>query len=311
MIEKCARRKDNYRPLFCETSFYKNHLSQFSVINRSIQHLNLKQQITVWIICCSCLRRPKSWYSGKQSLQTFKHDARPFKLFFLFGELGIVWPKSLDQEISLDEFCRTVRITPLPQAALNALYYFYVDKYPLEVLSYEPKPLELLKLQMKGKRVLTFERDFNSWPDLKYGARDVLSFWLHDLIHAEHFLSAPEKLRGQIGFYFFVHEILVSKVLEPLLLNSEFNDSFSYIVSDMNSHPIHLIQTLKAHIQIHESQQNAENLTWKRVSELPLFNANTEMQQILDRVNSCDFTEIDAKKLTDFFELDLYQFTLS
>jgi len=173
MIEKYARTKDNYRPLFCEATFYQDHISDFVLINRSIQHLNFKEQIVIWIISCSCLRRPKNWFSGRQSLPSISFNAGPFSIYDLFTQLKVSWPSSLPQDISLYEFCRTVRITPLPLAALKALYYFYTEKYPLEILNYEPNPLELLKLQIKGRRVLTFKKDYTVWPDLKYGQRDV------------------------------------------------------------------------------------------------------------------------------------------
>lgn len=314
-MEKVARRKDIYRPHFCEGTFYQNHLSDFSKINHAIQHLNLKQQMTIWIICCSCLRRPTTWFSGRQALQSLPDDAGPTYLYNLFQELKIAWPKSLPADISVYEFCRTVRISPLPKAAQSALYYFYTDKYPLEILPFEPEPLELLKLQIKGKRVLTFEANYSLWPTLKYGERDVLSFWLHDLIHAEHFLSDSKKLRGQIGFYFFVYEIMNQKLLEPLLVSHEFYRDFSYLISDMNSHPVHLIKTLKALIciynQIHETTDNAENIVWKRIMQLPILSSNSEMQQIFEKLNTSNFTDIHAIKLTDFFQQDLYHLTLS
>lgn len=317
MIQTVARKKDIYRPAFCSSQFYQNHLHQFSLIHHHIQHLELFKQITVWILACSCLRRPQTWYAGNRTTALFSESSRdftPFLLYQLFIELSLSWPSQLSPTITLEEFCATVRIAPLPLSALNGLYHFYSGSYQLQILNYEPQPLELLQLQMTGKRVLTFENDFKKWPTLKYGERDVLSFWLHDLIHAEHFLSHPQNHRGQIGFYRLVYEIICHKILDPILLNPEFNAAFCYLISDMNSHPVHLIKTLKAHIQIHEKSHFGEiyqkNL-WERVINMPVIYSNKNIYDIFSRLNTCNFVDSDALKLTSFFELDLYQLTLS
>ena len=302
MREKVPRKKDTYRPAFCDSQFYLSHIDKFKIIEGNVSNLQLIEQVTIWVIACACLRRPESWYSGRHSLID---EARPtysktdFFMFDLFKKLDISWPKKLDPSIDLHQFTRTVRIIPLPHAATNALYHFYLGQYPLEILCYEPEPLELLKLQIEGKRILTFNPHFEDWPYQKYGERDPLSFWLHDLIHADHFFSDPQNRQGQIGFYRLIHEILSHKILDTILLNNEFNKSFSYLMSDMNAHPLHLIKTLRAYLKVH-SELDSEYL-WEAIIALPPMKNHPKIQIALKQVNKELFTHNDAVILTNYF----------
>jgi hypothetical protein len=312
MNEKTVRKKDKYRPAFCDTTFYSSNQNQFKIIQKNIENLHILEQITVWVLTCTCLRRPHSWFSGQQALVSnisSAYSKKHFSMFQLFKQLNIDWPKKLNPEITLEQFTSTVRIIPLPYAAANALYHFYLGHYPIEILCYEPEPLELLKYQIQGKRILTFNPHIEEWPQLKYGDRDPLSFWLHDLIHAEHFFSDPQNRQGQIGFYRLIHEILNYKILDTILVNNEFNKAFSYLMSDMNAHPLHLIKTLRAYLKIH-SEPNCEHL-WDLIIQLPSINNHSEIQMALKRVNKELFTDDDAVKLTNFFnrsfDLDLSQ----
>lgn len=312
MRAKIPRKKDTYRPAFCDSQFYLSNMNQFKVIQEKVKHLPILEQVTIWVLACTCLRRPDSWFSGLQDLNAKNHhtDSKTdFSMHALFQQLNLAWPQKLNREITLHEFARTVRIIPLPHAAANALYHFYLGQYPIEVLCYEPEPLELLQFQIQGKRILTFNPNVEEWPHLKYGERDPLSFWLHDLIHAEHFFSDPQDRAGQIGFYRLIHEILTHKILDTILSNNEFNIAFSYLMSDMNAHPLHLVKTLRAYIKIH-SGLNSEHL-WNSITNLPSINKHPEIQIALRQVNNPLFTTDDAVMLTNFlnqtFDLDLSQ----
>lgn len=310
MREKLARKKDTYRPAFCDSQFYLSNIEKFKITQQKVKHLHLLEQVTIWVLTCTCLRRPDSWFSGMQDLKStgeHTYSKNDFSMFELFQTLNLSWPQKLDRDISLHQFTRTVRITPLPHAAANALYHFYLGQYPIEILCYEPEPLELLKLQIEGKRILTFNPNVEEWPHLKYGERDPLSFWLHDLIHAEHFFSDPQDRQGQIGFYRLIHEILTHKILDTILLNDEFNKSFSYLMSDMNAHPLHLVKTLRAYLKIH-SGLDSEHL-WDSIIKLPSINNHPKIQIALKQVNKELFTIDDAVTLTNFLnqtiDLDL------
>lgn len=300
--------KDKFKPLFCGKDFYLNHQIQFNLINSATRHLSPKYKVILFTLTLCCLRRPHDWYAGRLTPPR-QTDSTPddfkFSLFHLFRELEILWPNKLDPKISVLDFLSTVKIKPIPEAAMSGLFHFFTGDYQLEVLSYEPNPTEVLYYQIQNKRILTFDDDTTTWIDKKYGERDVLSFILHDLIHAEHFLGDSQKRQSQIGFYKFTKLILDNNLVDEFLLSAEFNNQFCYLISDMNSHIIHLLKTLRAIIDQHNSFQN--ETVWHQITQLlPSQNANAQtLRDALNRINTPLFSISDAETLLDYFQNDL------
>ena len=312
--------RDKYTPHFCSQAFYLSHQSEFQTIHNYIQDYPASIQVIVWTITLSCLRRKQDWFGGKDSTENTSVNKnlilskeKLLALYDLFNSIQIHWPEKIDRNISLTEFLHSVRIKPLPKAALSGMYHFLVGEYPLVILDHEPNAYEVLKFQIQNQRVLTFESDFSKWPSFMYGKRDPLSFWLHDFIHAEHFFSNPKKRQAQVGFYKFTQAVLNSKVLDQFLLNDEFVSNFSYLISDMNSHPIHLLQTFRAQVE----QQNLDAEIWPKITALITSpaasgissismhsvkenNNNAHVHEAMSKINTPLFSITDAEILTDF-----------
>lgn len=300
--------KDKFKPEFCGKDFYLNHQNQFTLISSATHNLNTKHKVILFTLALCCLRRPNDWYGGQLSPPR-ETDSTPadfhFSLFQLFREIGILWPAKLDPKISVLDFLSMVKIKPIPEAAISGLFHFFTGDYQLEVLSYEPNPTEVLHYQIQNKRILTFDDDTSTWIDKKFGERDVLSFILHDLIHAEHFLGDSQKRQSQIGFYKFTKLILDNNLVDQFLLSAEFNRQFCYLISDMNSHIIHLLKTLRAIIDQHNSFQN--ETVWPQITQL-LLSQNTNAQTLrdaLNRINTPLFSISDAEALLHFFQNEL------
>lgn len=300
--------KDKFKPHFCGKDFYLNHQNQFKLISNATTNLSPKHKVILFTLALCCLRRPKDWYAGQLSPARQTHSTPTdfqFSLFQLFRELAILWPTKLDHQISIFEFLATIKIKPIPEAAMSGLFHFFTDDYKLEVLSYEPNPNQVLEYQIQNKRILTFDDDTTTWVHKKYGERDVLSFILHDLIHAEHFLGDTQKRQSQIGFYKFTKLILDNNLVDQFLLSAEFNKQFCYLISDMNSHIIHLLKTLRAIIDQHNSIQ--KETVWTRITLL-LDSKETNAQTLrdaLNRINTPLFSISDAEALLHFFQNEL------
>lgn len=300
--------KDKFKPHFCGKDFYLNHQNHFKLISSATHDFNSQHKVILFTLALCCLRRPLDWYAGQLSPLRQTHSTPAdfqFSLFYLFRELGILWPAKLNPEISVLDFLSTVKIKPIPEAAMSGLFHFFTGDYKLEVLSYEPNPNEVLEYQIQNKRILTFDDDTTTWIDKKYGERDVLSFILHDLIHAEHFLGDPQKRQSQIGFYKFTKLILDNNLVDQFLLSTEFNKQFCYLISDMNSHVVHLLKTLRAIIDQHNSTQ--KDTVWPRIVLLLTpkeANAQT-LRDALNRINTPLFSISDAEALLHFFQNEL------
>lgn len=309
------KNKDQFKPLFCESSFYFNHQTQFQFLNSlwpvfslndlttsgpshslNTTHLLQVQNVIRWTITLVALRRPLDWFAHfsltdlekfqKNTLLSKEHPIAPLdKPYDIFLKLKIFWPVKLSKNLTWGDFLASVRLKPLPQVAHQALLACWQNKYPLKILNYEPSPLELLSFQCQGIRILTFEENFLKWPQKLYGHRDPLSFWLHDFIHAEHFFKQPEFLQLQIGFYRWVYEAYAAGFFSTLLEHSPaFEKEFHYLISDMNSHPLHLVKTLRALLEIHAP----ESLLWTQFIE-PIKCQKPQLYEALQYVNTALF----------------------
>ncbi len=299
-------KKDKFKPHFCGKDFYVRHQSEFIAIHAYTRHLPLKNRLIIYTIALCCLRRKTDWFAGvlpepRLVFTQYPENQICFSVYQLFRTLHIQWPKALSLGLTFYDFLSLIKIKPIPEAALSGIFHFYVGDYNLEILCYEPLPLEILNLQIQNKRVLTFEDNFAKWPDIKYGARDVLSFLLHDFIHAEHFLSDPQKRLGQIGFYRFIQKILTETLLDPYFVSVEFNKQFSYLISDMNSHVIHLLKTFKAILD----EQNFDPKIWTKLCQL-IPDAHT-LKLALNKINTPLFSSSDAVTALQYFENEYNQ----
>ena len=294
--------RDTFKPLFCAPSFYTEHQDSFRIIDARVLELQWDKisEVMLWTTLLAMLRRKDDWFQGVSS--TLPQESAPvvfqsknpdFKIYDLAQKINIAWPQKLAKDISFAEFLRTVRIKPLPAVAQKAMYYIFIKKYPITVLDYEPSPRELLKIQCEGRRIITFKSDYSNWPTQMFGHRDPLSFWLHDCIHAEHFFSQPENFVSQLGFYKFVADAHAANCWPELSQNPRFEGDFSYLISDMNSHPLHLFKTLKAITDIHFKQ--GSDLIWDKV--IATSNGSTEELNALRKLNTTYFVDNDCDAL--------------
>ena len=132
----------------------------------------------------------------------------------------------------------------------RALIQWHLQNYPLQLLDYVPAPLEILKFQATGKRVVTVFSNILEWEKM-WGPHDAWNFIAHDLIHADHFFENPVNQKGQMEFYQFVLKNWDHSEIQPLHSNA----GFEYLISDMNSHPQHLFETLKNLVIQNRKQQ--------------------------------------------------------
>ncbi len=295
-------KKDRYRPLFCNSEFYLKNQEQFGRWKLLFKDLTIEQKVISWICGLSLLRRPKDWYGGKR-LMTFVPSSvdknHPLSLSELTKNTIIEIPMKLDSQMNLFELANSIRIKALPEGSLRALTKCGSPDFNVEMIYSIPTALELLTYQLNGKRVVSFNEDFLIWPTTLYHGRDFLSFMIHDLIHSDHFLNQPMNRLGQLGFYRCINSILKEKSLKKLLQNQKFKDGFEYIISDMNSHPVHLFKTL--HARVRDDFGNSDLippawLSWTRVWS----SEDSKTFSALQKINTQLFSHKDAEDITDW-----------
>lgn len=290
--------KDRYRYVFCEYQFYSAHQSTFSLWKSRFSNLKPVEKTLAWVVGLGCLRRSDDWFGGQRQ-NKFSSDTKsfqhPFSLKNLFEGTSISIPNKIDPEINLIDFINQVRIKAFPETCLRGLFSLSAGIYPLIITEKIPTPHELLKIQITGQRVISINEDFESWPDTLYAGRDYLGFLMHDLIHADHFFHKPEYRNAQLGFFIFIENLLSDDSLVCLQMSEKFNAGFEYIISDMNSHPVHLFQTFKSLVY----QQNKNDFVSEKIWNSWLNKSSLNLAEIdaLKAINFNNFNPLQARTI--------------
>lgn len=133
----------------------------------------------------------------------------------------------------------------LPNSIREVLLMASLEEDKLVVRIDIPSSIEMLSLQSNGSRYITIDFESASNGNFIDDKRDAFEFVLHDLEHAYCFFKKEYDYERQIDFFSSIQRNY--HMLKPILNESdEFRKDFEYCISDMNSHPEHLIQYLKA-----------------------------------------------------------------
>jgi hypothetical protein len=304
--------KDRYRIRFCDESFYLRNQETFLLWKSLFSELNPVEKLTAWVVGLSTLRRP-DWYQGKRCLATFpetsvtallKSSQAPFRhpltLAMLFQNTSVAIPKKLDPSLDLYQFIKLHNIKALPKVALKSLYRVAEGLYPVVITRHVPSPAELLTLQLSGQRIISVNEDTDTWATTLYSGRDYLGFLLHDLLHAEHFFAHPTHRDGQLGVYKFISRVMEDEGLNALMTaNEKFRDGFEYIISDMNSHPVHMLQTLHSLLFSSLKDDPLATSVWERW--IGLSGLTEAAESALHSVNTAGFTQAHAELLSRLY----------
>jgi len=161
----------------------------------------------------------------------------------------------------LDEY--TLR--GIPEVVNETLILWDQKILPLNLLFTIPKPLDVLKEQMKGERSVTMITHEAGLKKYVLGERDPLSFLIHDLQHAFKFYSHPESFKGQIGFYRFIFELANNEeLIKMMMADLQFKEEFEYAISDMNAYSLHLIKHLNNSFKEANKRLHIQNCLWKK-----------------------------------------------
>jgi len=109
-----------------------------------------------------------------------------------------------------------------------------------------PPPLEVLRMQAGGTRAVTALTALSRLRKPVLHKPDAFAFFVHDLEHAFKFFFSPELHAGQRTFFARLEAACDHGVFAPYLAEAEFTARFHYLMSDMNTHPEHSRQYLRA-----------------------------------------------------------------
>ncbi len=128
----------------------------------------------------------------------------------------------------------------------TALVRWLRGDWPLILREDIPDPREVLRMQARGTRAVTA---LTAWPRMRAPVLkkpDAFAFFQHDLEHACKFFHSPALHAGQRVFFTALGDAIDRGVFAPYFGDAGFVDKFHYLMSDMNTHPQHSRQYLRA-----------------------------------------------------------------
>ena len=109
-----------------------------------------------------------------------------------------------------------------------------------------PHPREVLRAQARGERPVTVIADYPRLLQPVLTKPNARAFMLHDLEHAYKFCAEPALHAGQRAFFQKIEEALAQGRFAQALHDAVFATKFTYLISDMNTHPAHSLHYLRA-----------------------------------------------------------------
>lgn len=271
-------RSGRFRHRLLDDAFLKTHSAQ---AYKSLQPFFVRWQkgefsdaeiAAVFVTVFSFLRRPQDFLGGTHKEFIVPSEIPSSLTCRDFTEtLQTTLPESLSKSKTLTRLQGDQAFLPflcghtlrsIPISVMRTLSSWQSQTYPLILWTSIPTAEEVLQLQADGKRCVSMFIQESEFSELALDGRDVLGFLVHDLIHADHFFHDPENAQAQIQFSQKLQILWQQPFLqERLQADPEFKGEFYYLMSDMNSVPLHLLKTLKAQLLAHTKRQAQTAIT--------------------------------------------------
>lgn len=215
----------------------------------------------VYLTVFSFLRRPQDFLGGRHNEFADLSQFSDFTCRTFLDILKPLLPTSLQNCKSLGRFESDLPFLPfvcahsfrsIPISTLRSLAAWSSQQYPLTLWTTIPTPEEVLRLQTQGQRCVTMFVEPEEMAELVSDGRDAFGFLVHDLIHADHFFIDTSNAHAQIQFSQKLLVLWESPFIQTLLQkDAVLLGEFHYLMSDMNSVPLHLMKSLKALLLAH------------------------------------------------------------
>jgi len=127
-----------------------------------------------------------------------------------------------------------------------ALVRWLQGSWPLMLCDHVPTPDTMLHLQVIGRRAVTVITEYPRMVEPINHKHNAYAFFLHDLEHAYKFFHSPALHAGQRAYFAKLQNALSQGRFAPYLSDPIFIEQLHYLMSDMNTHPQHSQQYLRA-----------------------------------------------------------------
>jgi hypothetical protein len=172
-----------------------------------------------------------------------KADAKPNAAAWL-AELDALSERALSERLHF--YLTRYQFRSVVEGVPVALAQWLCGAWPLTLVEQPLSPGQMLARQARGSRAVTVIPDFPQLLQPVLTKPDAFVFFTHDLEHAYKFFHDRRLFRGQQHFFERIEHAWQAGAFSLFLNDKAFTQKFYYLVSDMNTHPMHSLQYLRA-----------------------------------------------------------------
>lgn len=215
--------------------------SILSLLNE--EKISQVDSVALFIVSHVIRQNPNFFYQG------FRKVDPPLFEDHLNSNLEHIWQRVAPAkfaEIRFWDFIYTSRLKLVSEKVTQALLGWKFQNWDLVLYDRILCPEEVLTLQTLGRRCVTVFWDRDPLSEITE-TKNSFEFTIHDLEHAERFFNSSEGFKGQVDFYKRLKQNWNKNKWKVMYESDpEFKKDFNYLMSDMNTHPEHQSQYLKA-----------------------------------------------------------------
>jgi hypothetical protein len=269
-------RAGRFRHRLLDETFLQTHSQQATVSLAPFLNLWRNGKLSdvemacAYLLTFTFLRRPTDFLGGKHNLPLPQSPSQGVSSGFIVSMFRKTLPPDLSGYKSLrpletnDNFVTTLcshSWRSIPFSVQRSLTAWKSGTYPLNLMTHLPSADDVLTMQARGHRCVSMLVEADEIRCFVEEGRDVLGFIVHDLIHADHFFHDPIKAQAQVIFCQKLLEVLKLPAIQHMLFSDEtFRKELHYLMSDMNSVPLHLLKTLKAVLLGYYKRQTTDDM---------------------------------------------------
>lgn len=201
------------------------------------------------------------------------------------------WREASDVEPLVHDCLATYQFLGVIPGVTQALCAWLRGIWALQLFEGIPTPREVLVLQTKGIRPVTVFSEFPRLLQPVLGKANGYAFMVHDLEHAWKFHHDTALHEGQVSFFTHLQAVIEQGWFAPHLDDTLFAEKFNYLMSDMNTHPAHSRQFLRA--VLIECGLRKEG---KPLSDSLSNQARQDIDVLMGRIGMEDWEDRDAPK---------------
>jgi hypothetical protein len=165
---------------------------------------------------------------------------------------GGAWIAELDASMSRERAARLIYflerydLREVRRRVSIALIGWLRGVWELTLREQVPTVRDVLRMQVRGTRPITVIADYPRLLEPVLEKPDAFAFICHDLEHAWQFFHDPDRHRSQRRFAQLLDDAIEQGRFARYLTNPVFAEKFDYLAADMNTHPAHSLQYLRA-----------------------------------------------------------------